>query len=147
MGYTTDFQGELKFASELTVSDLRRLNEILGEDIRKHPEWELDDEDFYYVDFELLKDYSGLKHSGAEKSYNAQDQVNAIITLMKLAKPDFGLEGALSAQGEEIGDVWTLQIVDGKAVKIDAPKLTDIYECPCCGRTFSLSKARKVTLK
>lgn len=39
MGYTTEFEGVLKFKHELSVSQLKRLGEMLGEDSRDHPEW------------------------------------------------------------------------------------------------------------
>lgn len=146
MGYTTNFEGELKFTGELTIMDLARLNDILGEGVREHDEWDLQCEhDFYYVDFDLLKDFSGIKHSGAEKSYNADHQVNAIIELMRRANPTFGLEGALQAQGEEIGDVWQLAIIDGMATHVKGPKFDDVFECPCCRKQFRLSNARKVS--
>ena len=39
MGYTTSFDGQLSFTTELKASDLGYLGQFLNADIREHPEW------------------------------------------------------------------------------------------------------------
>ena len=39
MGYTTKFQGVLKFAKEPTIAELVKLKSFMGEDPDDHPEW------------------------------------------------------------------------------------------------------------
>lgn len=63
MGYTTNFKGELKFTKELKASELAKLSSMLGEDCREHPEWDYEGP-LYYIDLELLEDFSGIKWDG-----------------------------------------------------------------------------------
>ena len=138
MGYTTTFEGELKFTCEMKATELAALNDILGEDVREHREWNLDEaaSDFYYIDLELTKDFSGIKWNGSEKSYSMEQQVNAVINLMKRIKPDFGLAGQMEAQGEEPRDRWVLRMENGQAVKCEMKIEGPIYRCPHCDREF-----------
>lgn len=110
MGYSTDFEGELKFTKELNAPAIARLSEILGEDAREHSEWE--HTELSYIDLEFNGDSSGLQWNGAEKTYDLPEKVNLIIKLMREEFPDFGLSGHLDAFGEERGDVWKLIIGD-----------------------------------
>jgi len=108
MAYTTKFKGALKFTNTISMPEVIELKTILGE---------YNDRLDTYVDFELLSDYSGIKHNNAEKSYKTVEAVNLIITHMHKKFPDFGLSGRLLAQGEEIGDVWYLVIKDNVAIE------------------------------
>jgi len=134
MGYSTELRGELKFKNELTASQLAKVKTFLGEDGREHPEWGKPDLD--YIDLELLDDFTGLKWSGAEKTYGMVDGVNLIITEMKKAYPDFELEGKFLAQGENIEDRWELVIENGVAVKKELSLDGKKIECPHCGEVF-----------
>ena len=136
MGYSTDFKGELKFERELTGSELAKVRAFLEEDCRDHPDW--GNTNLYYVDLELLDDFSGLKWNGAEKTYGMVEIVNMIITNMKKEVPDFSLTGKLFAQGEDIDDRWELSIKDGVAIKTDAPQTGDKIVCPHCEQHFYL---------
>lgn len=141
MGYTTTFKGQLSFTTELTASQLVKLNSILGEDCRDHPEWKK--KDLGYIQFELTKDFTGIQWDGSEKFYDAVDITNLVIELMKKEYPNFGLKGKLAAQGEDSDDRWFLLIQDGKAVKEDIPLATDEIICPECNHLFKLSEAKK----
>lgn len=125
MGYTTRFEGVLKFKNEITAIHLRKLNTILGEDCRDHPEWKATN--LYYINLEVNDDYTGLQWNGAEKTYDMPDLVNVVIDQMQKEFPDFQLEGQLLAQGEKVGDIWTLVIENGRAVRreiaINSPNL------------------------
>lgn len=135
MGYSTDFTGELKFTRELIASQLAAIKKMLGEDCREHPEWGA--KDLYYVDLELTDDFSGLKWSGAEKTYHMERIVQLVIDEMRKKWPDFGLSGQLNAQGEDVEDRWTLAIkADGNATKIKVPLVGQRIECPSCGKRF-----------
>lgn len=137
MGYTTSFEGELRFASEPTASQLAALSAMLGEDCRDHPEWEAPG--LYYIDLELTKDFCGLRWNDAEKTYDMDKLVNVVIRQMRKQWPDFGLTGALMAQGEDVGDIWALRIGDdGFAIKCDVPKAGESVKCPHCGESFAL---------
>lgn len=137
MGYTTIFQGELKFVNELSASELAYMKQYLGEDCRDHPEWKktLDN---YYVDLEFNDDFSGIRHNDAEKTYNMVEVINFIINEMKKKKPDFMLVGKMLAQGEDIDDRWELIIKDGEAISIDLPHTGTKITCPQCGEEFYL---------
>ncbi len=135
MGYSTEFEGELKFTSELTVSQLLRLNCFFNEDCRDHKDW-LGSDGLYYVDLELIDDFSGLKWNGAEKTYEMVKIVNMVILNMREIWPEFGLKGAMLAQGDDVEDKWRLVIGDdGMAVAEDVPLSGVNVECPhCLGR-------------
>lgn len=136
MGYSTEFSGELTFTNDLTSKQLAKVKSFLGEDCREHPEW--GKTGMTYIDLELLDDFSGLRWDGAEKTYELTEKINLIIDEMRKEYPDFGLEGSLLAQGEEIDDRWMLTIENGHAVerkiKIKGKKTT----CPNCGEDFIL---------
>ena len=139
MGYTTSFDGQLSFTTELKASELSYLGQFMGADIRGHPEWINNLTEYgSYIQFELAKDFSGIKWDGSEKFYNADGCVNLIIENMQAKYPDFGLEGELLAQGGDAGDRWYLRIVDGKAVRIEHPFLGQEVECPHCECKFKL---------
>lgn len=141
MGYTTTFKGVLQFEKELTTTQLKKLAQYLGEDIREHPEW--GKHDLTYIDLVLTKDFAGLEWDGSEKTYDLVDKVNLILDQMRKEYPDFNLTGSLNAQGEDSDDRWTLKIVNKKAVKEDIPLATDEIICPDCGHLFKLSEAKK----
>ncbi len=137
MGYTTQFQGELKFKTELTASQLAKVQSMCGEDCRDHPEWNR--KDLYYIDLELTKDFSGLKWSGAEKTYDMCDLVNVVTAEMRKEWPAFQLVGSLHAQGEEIEDRWVLRInEDGIAEKKEIVIEGQRVVCPHCEQKFIL---------
>lgn len=138
MGYTTSFTGELKFATELTASQLAFLSSMLGEDTRDHPEWKRDPKAYVgYIDLELTKDFSGLQWSGAEKTYGLEESVNIITREMRIQWPDFRLVGSLNAQGESFEDRWSLVMAeDGTASKQEIVITGQRVECPHCGRKF-----------
>lgn len=136
MGYTTRFQGELKFIHEISVPQLKKLQSMFGEDCRDHPEWG-DAKGLYYIDFEMTKDYTGIQHSGAEKSYDVEKQVNVILREMRKEFPEFGLTGSLLAQGECMEDRWTLAMEeDGLAHKHKVVIQGQRVTCPECSHRF-----------
>jgi len=139
MGYSTEFKGELKFIRELTASQLSEVSKFINEDCRDHPEWE--NTDNYYVDLELLKDFSGLKWNGAEKTYGMVDIVNMIIVNMSKKCPDFGLVGKLSAQGEDFDDRWSLVVNDGEAKREEVVIVGAKITCPNCEHVFIVEEA------
>ncbi len=134
MGYSTDFKGELKFTNELTIGQLAKVNSFLQEDCRDHPEW--GNKELYYVDLELLPDFSGLKWNGAEKTYGMVEIVNMIILNTRKEMPDFGLKGKFLAQGEDIDDRWELIFENGLAIKKELPQKVDKITCPHCEQHF-----------
>lgn len=141
MGYTTQFKGELKFTRELSGSELAKLNAMLGEDCRNHPEWGT--KNLYYIDLELLDDFSGLRWDGTEKTYGMERLVNVIISEMRKTVTDFGLTGKLVAQGEDIDDRWELLIGDdGFAIKRNTPPSGTCIICPHCEKKVYVDEAK-----
>ena len=138
MGYSTEFKGELKFTKDITVKCLTKVKTFLGKDCREHPEWgELG---LTYIDLELLEDLSGLKWDDSEKTYDLVEKVNLVIRETKKEFPDFGLEGTLLAQGEDISDRWQLVIIDGLATKLEIKLSGKPICCPNCGNDFMLEE-------
>ncbi len=144
MGYSTDFNGELKFKEELRASELSEIKKFLEEDCRNHPEW--GNLDLYYVDLELLDDFSGLQWNGAEKTYGMVDVVNMIIKNMRgrLKYTDFGFIGELFAQGEDYDDRWKLVINnEGFAEKREIVIVGETVTCPHCESKFFIEKSKE----
>lgn len=140
MGYSTEFTGELKFTKEITIPQLAALNAMMGEDCRDHPEWSAPD--LYYIDLEITDDFSGIKWSGAEKTYDLEKLVNVVIRVMRGTWPDFGLTGQLLAQGENVEDRWSLTIgEDGWACRQKVALTGQIVTCPHCEHRFVLESA------
>ena len=141
MGYTTRFDGELKFTSEPSAKALAKLNAMMGEDCRAHRDWNA--AGLYYIDLELTKDFSGLKWNGAEKTYDLDKLVNVVIRVMRTEFPDFGLSGSLMAQGEDVEDRWVLTIgEDGWASKQKIAITGQRVKCPNCEHKFILEASR-----
>lgn len=143
MGYTTTFDGILKFKNEVTTSALGKLKTILGEDAREHGEWGATH--LSYIDFEVSEDFSGLQWDGSEKSYDMVDKLNLVIKLMREDHPNFALEGQLLASGEDPSDVWHLVVNDAgteaymKEVVFASPKI----RCPHCDEVFHIEQAEE----
>jgi hypothetical protein len=143
MGYHTEFKGKLEFTTEMTATQLAALKKMLGEDCRDHPEYEAPG--LYYIDLELMEDFSGLEWSGAEKTYDMEQLVNVVIKQMRKQWPEFGLSGILAAQGEDIEDRWELRIGDdGFAQKRKIVISGTRIVCPHCEGTIILEEAEQI---
>lgn len=111
MGYSTKFEGVLEFKIPLRLEQHLKLEKILGEDVREHPEWNVPENLWMtYIDLETTKDLSGLKWTGDEKTYGMEHAIALVIRLMKEDFPEFGLSGSMFAQGEEAGDVYYIHV-------------------------------------
>jgi hypothetical protein len=138
MGYSTEFLGELKFNTKLTIGQIADLSNFLGEDCREHPEWGRTD--MTYIDLKFLSDFSGIKWDGSEKTYDLTEKVNLIIEEMQKLYPEFGLSGQIVAQGEDLTDRWVLAIQDGKAVERKIQIKGKQVTCPHCEEEFLLEE-------
>lgn len=128
MGYSTDFEGTLKFNRELSASEIAQVSDWLNDDMDTPRSDELADKLGYekgskfrdgYVDLEINKEFSGLKWNGAEKTYGMVDSLNVILHGLSKFEPPVSLEGSMMAYGEERSDVWKIEIKDGKAVRVE----------------------------
>ncbi len=142
MGYNTEFQGQLYFIDDITGSELNILKQYLEADCREHPEWKAPT-DLAYIDLELNDDFSGLKWTGAEKTYGMSEAINFIIKRMKLFNPAFGLKGKFTAQGEDMDDRYEITIVNNRAIKKNLVVVGEIMECPHCGGKINLTVKEK----
>ena len=144
MGYSTNFDGELKFKKELTGSQLAHLKTFLGADRREigfgedNSPYESDDEYWYHIDLGLTDDFSGLKWNGAEKTYDLDCIINFITKQMRKKYKDFELIGDLTAQGEEFDDRWKLVMKNGVAKRVDVVIKGKKITCPYCEESFIL---------
>lgn len=138
MGYTTEFEGVLRFTKPLTIEELVYLESFLDEHPDNHPEWLKPDSRYGYIQYQVNKDKTGIEWDQEEKFYYSVEAVNLIIANMRNKFPEFGLEGFLRAQGEDISDCWLLKIVNGVAVKEELPQPGDSIVCPNCNHEFPL---------
>ena len=140
MGYSTDFEGELKFKREMKASELAALTKVLSKDRRdigykddsiyengKYGTY------WYHIELELTENFDGIKWNGQEKTYDLVGIVNWLIDKFNLE-----LEGELIAQGEDSEDRWKLIIQDGRAIKKEWPKIGQKVTCPYCEHDFIL---------
>jgi len=140
MGYSSKFTGELKFTNEPTAKQLAKIKSFLGGDCREHPEW--GNTELSYIDLKFNEDFTGLKWSGAEKTYDLEKKVNLLIKNVKKEYPEFGLTGQLLVQGEIASDRWVLAIDNGKAVHRKTAIKGRKVICPNCDEEFILEDAK-----
>lgn len=143
MGYTTQFEGELKFNRELKASEILKLQSVSGENPDDLAGWERrnKEDELSYIQYELNKTLDGLKWDGSEKFYCAVEALNFILHNLRKESPDLRLIGFLRAQGEELGDIWEIRIdEEGWAYRKELPTMADIVECPHCSEKFRLSE-------
>lgn len=100
MGYNVTYSGKLKFVIEPNLKQLSKLNSLLEN-----------------VDLQLLDDYSGLQHNGAEKSNRLYVVINYLIRDMRRTWPEFDLKGTLKARGED-GECWEIVVENAQAKEI-----------------------------
>lgn len=110
MGYSTYFYGELRFTKEATSDQLAALEKICSATLDDRAKGQI--QSLYYLDLKVNKTLAGLVWAGAEKTYELDVQVNAVLEKMREQWPEFGLQGQLDAQGEDPDDRWTLAIGD-----------------------------------
>ena len=140
MGYTTQFDGEFRFTTELTGSQLATLGRFFGCDCREYPEWE-PPRYATYIDLAFTTDFGGIEHDGSEKSSLSADMVNMLIRLMRQTMPEFGLTGELLAQGEDIDDRYYLRIdMYARCVKIPIVATGQKVKCPQCEHVFRINE-------
>lgn len=140
MGYNTDYIGTLQFIEELKASQIVKLQDILGEDCRDHPEWK-DQHNLTYIDLKLTDDFTGIEWNGSEKSYDIPLKLKLIIRLIRETWPEFkGFEGKMLAQGEDIEDKWELIAEGDSIITKEIPIDGRIMECPHCGEKYIYEK-------
>ena len=138
MGYDTKYQGTLYFKEELLSSELARLNSMLGEDCRDHPEWGVNGH-LTYIDLELNDDFNGIQWNGSEKTYDLDEKINLVINFMKTINSRFGLTGKLLCQGEDVDDRFEIVAQENgyvKHIKLDDVKIQMVI-CPNCDHRFT----------
>lgn len=139
MGYSTDFTGRLNFSRPLTVPEFRQLERLANYDSK--------DDGYYatftdtpetipdaYLQWQPTEDGEGLEWNGGEKFY---EYIHWLRWLVKhYFKPrDIVLNGQIQWQGEEIGDVGIIKVVDNK-VTTQKLKAEGLVCCPNCGHEF-----------
>ncbi len=140
MGYSTNYNGEMKFKNELTAKQLAHLNKIIGEDCREFDSQYSKKSNWYYLSLELTKEYDGLKWDGSEKTNCVEDMLNYITEYMRKAGySDFELTGKMECQGEEVGDYYFIEMISGVACVQNVVVQGDVVLCPHCGLKFILT--------
>jgi hypothetical protein len=145
MGYNTDFEGELKFTRELTIDELRTVAEILQEDdaekLAAATGYSPQAGDGYsWINLVLTPDFTGIKWNGGEKTYYMETSLNIVLHAIRQGIPDLSLSGSFLAQGEDIGDLYGIEIKDGRAVLVEVKK-PPMMKCPHCREWFKTADA------
>jgi hypothetical protein len=112
MGYTTTFRGRLRTSRLLSDTEVGRINSFCEKrhggnmrPFRNMPgfwcNWEADNESIFW--------------NGAEKSYAMDEWLEVLIE--KFFDPwKVSLSGKMLAQGEQMNDTWTLEVLPGNKV-------------------------------
>jgi hypothetical protein len=77
MGYSTYFDGELRFTYEATASQLAALQKICSATLKDRAQGQI--QPLYHLDLKVSKALTGLVWSGAEKTYELDRQVNSVL--------------------------------------------------------------------
>jgi hypothetical protein len=112
MGYTTTFDGELKFNRDLTEPEIKKINEIFEFDPRAGNHSQNSPYEFDYIDLELNESKTAIRWNGMEKSYGMIEQIEYLIKEVTKFSPDLVLNGTMSAEGEDEEDRWELIVED-----------------------------------
>ena len=128
MGYGISYRGQLKFVEPLNLKQLKKLQTILGKDVRecsqcqkilKELSLKFGNKDYKgldYIELSLTEDWDGLVHDGSENYNCLVEQINFVIAFMG----DVQLTGELEERGEEFGDDSIIRMVDNVAVRIES---------------------------
>ncbi len=135
MGYTTEFQGEIKIKPELTASQIAFFESMHGDMREWNPE-EAKRLDFTWFDWTLNKSRDALEWDGTEKFYDACEKMQYVIDRALEKYPHLQFEGIIQAQGEEFDDRWQLIVKKNKATKKEIKIVGDVHECPSCGHKW-----------
>lgn len=148
MGYNTYFKGSINFSRELTVPELRTIQEILDTDeifdlANKYGYAFRANEKYNdYISVVINDDYTGLCWNGAEKTRNMVGALNVIMYAIRSKIPDLNFCGEMLASGEEAFDVWGIRIVDEFAERFEVFGEQKV-ECPHCKRHFMVNGVKK----
>lgn len=133
MGYTTEFEGVLKFSDDISLKEYVAIEKLLEDGRNGDAMYD------GWIQLEISDDRSGIQWDGTEKFYHAEDAVNFIINKMRERWPNFSLHGEMIAQGENISDRWILRIGDdGCAHRVELVTSSKALECPYCAHQFYL---------
>lgn len=111
MGYNTYFQGYLSVAPPLSEEIIGKINQLKVEppkEIEKEIRW-----------FSILVSEAGeIEIPDSEKIYDIEEQIAYVIE--KILIPNgYVANGTFLAQGEDVGDIWGIEVVDNKVVRHD----------------------------
>lgn len=136
MGYTTDFEGKLKLSRALTVPEYNELKQ-LGEGYEKEDYAKLNPEHpDSYLQWVPTQDGLGYCWNDGEKFYDYAEWLQWIIDNWFKPKK-ITLMGRINYQGEEIGDVGYLEVLEDQHVRVYELEAKGIVECPSCGEKFN----------
>ncbi len=137
MGYTTQFQGEIKITPELNASQIKFIKGMYG-DMR---DWSPSNAKLLGLDYfqwELTDSLDSLKWDGGEKFYSADKCMEYIIEKSVEKYPELKFNGIIQAQGEEFNDRWQLIVKNNKVTRKDIELKGQKVTCPYCEEDFIL---------
>lgn len=133
MGYTTQFDGELKFTKLLSPEKLCQIDHLICNLREDHIVYK---NKSFYFQLELSESKTGVVWDGGEKCYYMELAVEYFLKELKKIDPDLSLSGDFLAQGEEAQDRWYL-VVEKDEVNIrEVMRTGTIQKCPCCQHEF-----------
>lgn len=120
MWYTTSFDWQFKLSKELTVSQYSHI-----------------EDNFYNRD--PTRDWLHIEHNWGEKDYVYKEELNNLIEY--LSSIGIELTWQVKYQWEEVGDMWIIEVEDGKVNIIEATFNSDKVCCPHCEEEFYVEQS------
>lgn len=136
MGYTTSFEGGMALSRPLTVPELRELEALAEYEEDEYKKYSDTKPDNGYNQWTPNKDGTAMVWNDGEKFYDYAEWLQWLIDYY--FKPrNIELRGRINYQGEEIGDVGYLEVLEDQHVRTYTLEAKGIVECPHCGERFN----------
>ncbi len=116
MGYTTEYSGELDIEPPLPAETVAAINEFCT---TRHDPGYTEEQPSIWCDWEVQPDGASIGWNGTEKSY-MMDKWLPILIRDFIEPTGSVVNGAMEAQGEDMGDRWTLVVTDNVVTRKEA---------------------------
>lgn len=147
MGHSSNYKGKMEFQG----GDSYLMNRILGEDkrdlVKRYPQWKPAlDKMKYCTFFDLEEGADEFLYNGAEKAYNLEEALQAIIEIHAIENAFIEIYGSWLVVTDD-GEAPYKIVANGAEVKAvgldweDVPSKTprSVAACPHCGGMIKLT--------
>lgn len=126
MGYSTNFKGQIKIDPPASAELIRDVNAFCekrhGDSINVYK-----DHPGFYCNWKVSEDGTSILWNGSEKSYDMDTWLPILIEKF-FVQNNHILNGTVIAQGEDVGDTWTILVKDNIVERVDG-HIKDTQSC------------------